>query len=70
MGIKQDDRKYSERESERKYRTRIQVRCSECGWVDEDDTEFVNIEEDFQGADQLTFICNKCNTQSKSKRYG
>jgi len=47
----------------------IQVKCSECGWINEEDTEFVNIEEDFQGADLLTFICPKCKMERKSRRY-
>ena len=55
----------------RKYpKKRIQVRCSKCGWIDENDTEFVNIEEDMQGADILTFICPKCKNEQKSRRYG
>lgn len=53
-----------------KYKKRIQVRCSECGWIDEDRTEFINIEEDFQGADILTFKCPKCGKVRKSRRYG
>jgi len=53
----------------RLYKKTIRVRCSECGWIDEDKTEFVNIEEDIQGADVLTFIC-PCGKKNKSRRYG
>jgi hypothetical protein len=50
---------------------RIQVYCSECGeFKDEKDTEFLNIEEDIQGADVLTFICPDCKTTQKSRRLG
>ena len=51
------------------YKKKIQVRCKKCGFVNEDDTEFINIEEDFQGADVLTFKC-KCGTVNKSRRFG
>jgi SPX domain protein involved in polyphosphate accumulation len=50
-------------------RPKIKVHCPEDGWVDEQDTEFVNIEEDIQGADILTFICPHCKQQRKSRRY-
>tara|TARA_Y100000310_G_C20626084_1_gene785969 strand:+ start:130 stop:492 length:363 start_codon:yes stop_codon:yes gene_type:complete len=49
---------------------KIEVNCSKCGKIDEADTEFVNIEEDFQGADVLTFICPDCHTEQKSRRFG
>jgi len=49
----------------------IKVYCKECGdWVKESDTEFVDIAEDIQGADILTFVCPFCNTVQKSRRYG
>jgi hypothetical protein len=32
--------------------------------------KFINIEEDIQGADILTFECPHCKTQQKSKRFG
>lgn len=36
----------------------MHVRCSECGECHgPDEVEFVNIEEDFQGRDLLTFVC-------------
>ena len=47
----------------------IKVICKKCGYVDENDTEFINIEEDFQGADVLTFKC-KCGEVRKSRRFG
>lgn len=49
----------------------IKVNCSKCKqMVDEQDTTFVNIEEDFEGHDVLTFVCPICGTTQKSKRYG
>ena len=54
----------------KKFKKLIQVRCIKCGWIDEDKTEFVNIEEDFQGADVLTFICPVCKKARTSRRYG
>lgn len=52
------------------YEKRIKVMCSKCGWINEKDVEFVNIEEDFQGADILTFICPMCGQKRKSHRVG
>jgi len=55
----------------RKYKKTIKVRCGKCNdYVDEDDTEFVNIEEGMQGEDILTFICPICNTRQRSRRLG
>jgi len=51
------------------YKKRIKVKCSKCGWLYEDDVEFINIEEDIQGADVLTFKC-KCGKVRKSRRFG
>ena len=51
------------------YRPTIKVHCEKCGWVDEKTTEFVDIEEDIQGADVMTFIC-KCGKKGKSRRIG
>ena len=49
----------------------ISVHCSKCNaWIEEESVEFVNIEEDFQGKDMLTFICPKCKTTQKSHRVG
>ena len=47
----------------------IRVHCSQCGWVKEKDTECVDIEEDMQGADILTFVCPHCKEIRKSRRY-
>jgi hypothetical protein len=38
--------------------------------VDEANVEFLNIEEDIQGADVLTFRCPVCGEPHKSRRYG
>ena len=43
------------------------VYCSECKeWVYSRDIEFIDIEEDISGRDNVTFICNKCQTKNKS----
>ena len=48
----------------------IQVYCEKCGWINEKDTKFENIEEGFDGADILTFVCPICKKQRKSQRFG
>ena len=49
----------------------IRVHCTKCNeWMDEGTVEATNIEEDFQGRDNLTFICPKCETTNKSLRVG
>jgi len=52
------------------YNKKFQVHCNKCGWIDEDDTKSLNIEEDIQGADVLTFECPKCDGIKKSRVYG
>ncbi len=50
---------------------RIEVFCTECSeWIDEIDTEFEGIEEDFQGRDLLTFKCPDCKSIQTSYRVG
>jgi hypothetical protein len=45
------------------------VHCSECdAWYDEDLVTFVNIEEDIQGQDLMTFECHVCKTRQTSHR--
>jgi Zn finger protein HypA/HybF involved in hydrogenase expression len=47
----------------------IGVWCGECKlWFEEKHTEFVDIEEDFEGRDVLTFICPECKTEQRSLR--
>ena len=59
------------RKKKYKYEKKISVHCSNCPkWIDEKKVEFVDIEEDIQGHDLLTFICPECGTQQKSKRFG
>jgi len=54
-----------------KYEKVINVHCATCHrFVDEKLTTFINIEEDFQGADKLTFICPYCRKQQTSRRFG
>ncbi len=49
----------------------VQVRCGSCDTsFDEDKVEFLNIEEDMQGRDVLTFTCPSCNKTKKSWRFG
>lgn len=49
----------------------MHVRCSECGECHEpDEVEFVNIEEDIQGRDLLTFICPVTNKETKGYVLG
>ena len=45
------------------------VWCMKClEWIDAaDKVSFVNIEEDILGYDNMTFICDKCGQESKSK---
>jgi len=38
--------------------------------LEEEKTEFVNIEEGPSGEDILTFICPKCGKEHKSPRFG
>ena len=45
----------------------VWVNCKRCGWVNEKDTEFLNIAEDMQGKDVLTFRC-KCGKRNESVR--
>ena len=47
---------------------RMKVNCSECGETHytEDNIETVNIEEDIQGFDLLTYICPVTQKQTKS----
>jgi hypothetical protein len=53
------------------YHKTIKVYCDGCkDWINEDDTEFVDISEGMQGEDRLTFICKKCKMESTSNRVG
>ena len=44
----------------------------ECNdeYVPEDQVEFLNIEEDFEGRDVLTFKCPVCGERHQSHRFG
>lgn len=52
----------------------IEVLCKCKGikpaFVSEKEVQFVNIEEDEQGRDQLTFICPRCGEEHTSMRFG
>lgn len=53
------------------YERKVKVVCSTCkGWFNEEDVEFIRIEEDMQGQDVLTFLCPTCNKPTKSLRLG
>ena len=45
------------------------VWCLKClEWINAaDNSTVVNLEEDIQGIDNMTFICDKCGRESKSK---
>ena len=45
------------------------VWCMKClEWIDAaEKVSFLNIEEDIQGMDNMTFVCDKCGQESKSK---
>jgi hypothetical protein len=62
--------KRSRKGAEMRYRKIIYVTCRECGRMDEDKVEFINIEEDIQGKDVLTFRCPECKEVRKSYRLG
>jgi hypothetical protein len=49
---------------------KAKVHCSNCpAFVNQDETKFINIEEDTQGVDVLTFECPYCNTEQKSRIF-
>jgi len=63
-------RSYNSHWKKYQFQRKIQVYCSHCKmWINEDTTEFVNIEEGMQGEDKLTFKCPDCGQTSTSRRY-
>lgn len=38
--------------------------------MDEQLVTFINVEEDFEGADVMTFECPLCHQEHQSRRYG
>jgi len=49
----------------------IKVKCKNCEeWYNENLVKSLDIEEDFQGRDILTFKCHQCETVQKSIRLG
>lgn len=54
------------------WRKQIKVyRSCDKQWIDEEVAgDFVNIEEDFQGRDKLTFKCVRCGRNHTSLRVG
>ena len=41
--------------------TEMQVYCTECRqWYTKEDVDFINVEEDEWGRDQVTFQCKQC----------
>jgi hypothetical protein len=62
--------KSKDKKKSKKYQQKPKVHCSNCpAFIDEDKTKFVNIEEDIQGVDVLTFICPECKTKQKSRIF-
>lgn len=56
-------------EAQEKIRRQVVVYCPKCGWINETETEFLNVEEGLQGEDRLTFKC-KCGDVCTSVRRG
>jgi DNA-directed RNA polymerase subunit M/transcription elongation factor TFIIS len=55
----------------RHYEPAVQVVLSCDGdRISEDEVEFINIEEDIQGRDRLTFKCPRCHENHTSYRLG
>ncbi len=53
------------------YEPAVQVYCPEDQiWIDETTVETLNIEEDIQGRDVLTFKCPGCHQEHRSLRRG
>ena len=48
---------------------RVYARCI-MAYIDEVDVEFVDVQEDFEGKDVLTYICPHCLEEHQSKRFG
>lgn len=48
---------------------KVMTSCTEQ-WIDETIVEFLNIEEDIQGRDILTFKCPLCHETHRSLRVG
>lgn len=47
------------------------VYCNKCKeWIVSKDIEFLDIEEDVSGRDNVTFVCNECQTENKSLVIG
>jgi len=47
----------------------VQVYCKTCSkWIDENTVTILDISEDIQGKDILTFDCPECHTKQDSKR--
>lgn len=45
----------------------MRVYCSTCGeWYDTEKVDFLDISEDFQGRDVMTFMCMVCVTEQES----
>lgn len=54
-----------------RYQKKITVLCQHCKERhDERKVKFLNIEEDIQGRDRMTFECPTCKKRSTSFRFG
>ena len=48
---------------------RVRLACVD-DWINESKVKILNVEEDIQGRDILTFTCPKCGEEHKSLRVG
>ena len=55
----------------KQWEKKFKVHCGKCHkFINEDEVEFLNIEEGFDGADVETFKCPECGTEQQSKIFG
>jgi len=62
IGVPWEERQYFE--------PKIKVICKNCDRVYEEDVKFIDIEEDMQGRNLLTFDCHICGERNRSYRLG
>ena len=46
------------------------VICENCGYQNVQSVDFLNIQEDIQGRDLMTFVCNECQQEQRSYVLG
>lgn len=68
MEMKKSKKKQNKKQY--KYEPKPKVHCSNCpSWVNVSDVKFLNIEEDIQRVDVMTFECPKCKSTQKSRIF-